>query len=103
MDGIPGTHRSKWTFIATVAALNCVMRGTVGEFVAVPHGREIALAILAKSVETADACGFAVPEADISTTANAVTQEHSPLTASMYRDLVAGRLTESEPAPLPIL
>jgi len=31
----------KWVFIATVGALTCLMRGTVGDIVAVPGGRDL--------------------------------------------------------------
>jgi 2-dehydropantoate 2-reductase len=96
-EDIVGDMWSKWTFIATLGALNCVMRGTVGEIVAVRHGRDIGPAILAEAAAAADACGFAVPSGDIAATESAVTQQNSQLTSSMYRDLMAGRLTESEP------
>jgi 2-dehydropantoate 2-reductase len=88
---------AKWVFIATLCALNCVMRGTVGEVMAVPQGRDIGPAILAEAAAAADACGFVLPLTDLEATAHLLTQEGSSLTSSMYRDLIAGRLTESEP------
>jgi 2-dehydropantoate 2-reductase len=73
-----------------------LLRGTIGEIVAVPGGRDIALAARDETVATAAACGFPVPPADIETTTATITQPGSPLTSSMYRDLAAGLPTEVE-------
>jgi 2-dehydropantoate 2-reductase len=87
---------AKWSFIATVGALTCLLRGTIGEIVAVPGGRDVAFAALDETVATSAACGFPVPAADIEATTAMITLAGSPLASSMYRDLTAGLATEVE-------
>lgn len=88
---------AKWSFIATVGALTCLLRGTIGEIVAVPGGPDVALGVLDETVLTAAACGFPVPVADIEATRAAITANGSGLASSMYRDLTASHATEVEP------
>ena len=86
---------SKWVFISTLAALTCLMRGNVGEIASAPGGEELAPAFLAETTAIAAACGYPVPEDDVRTYTASFTQKDSKLTASLYRDVVAGRPTES--------
>jgi 2-dehydropantoate 2-reductase len=95
-DDILGDMWAKWVFIATVGALTCLMRGTVGEIVAVPGGSDLGPAVLAEAAAIASACGFAQPPGHTDATAAAVTQPGSALTSSMYRDVAAGHPTESD-------
>jgi 2-dehydropantoate 2-reductase len=88
---------AKWSLIATIGALTCLLRGTIGEIIAVPGGRDAALAALDETVATAAACGFRVPAADIEATTATITQPGCPMASSMYRDLTAGLATEVEP------
>ena len=39
----------KWMMLSSVAAINCLMRGTVGEIVAAPAGVDFAEAMLAET------------------------------------------------------
>jgi 2-dehydropantoate 2-reductase len=84
-------------FIATVGALTCLMRGTVGDIVAVPGGRGLGPAILAEASAVSAAAGYPVPAASTAATTQAITQDGSPLTSSMSRDLAEGRPVEVEP------
>lgn len=86
----------KWVFIATVGAATCLMRGTVGEIVAVPGGAELGPAILAEASAVAAAAGYPMPESESAFTLSMVTAENSPLAPSSYRDVVAGRPAEVE-------
>ncbi|MEU8463389.1 2-dehydropantoate 2-reductase [Streptomyces sp. NPDC029003] len=86
----------KWVFISTLVALTCLMRGTVGEVNAVPGGAELATALLAEAAAVAEAAGHPVPEGERAFTAATVTTPGSPLTPSLYRDLVAGAPTEAD-------
>jgi 2-dehydropantoate 2-reductase len=88
---------AKWSFIATIGALTCLLRGTIGEIVAVPAGADVAQAVLDETVLTAAACGFPVPVADIEATQATITANGSGLASSMYRDLTASHATELEP------
>jgi 2-dehydropantoate 2-reductase len=87
---------SKWVFIATLAGLTCLMRGTVGEIASTPGGEEIAAAFLAEAAAAAAACGYPLPDGDVRAYSATVTDPRSKLTASLYRDVIAGRPTESD-------
>ncbi|MFJ3201313.1 2-dehydropantoate 2-reductase [Streptomyces sp. NPDC086989] len=86
----------KWVFITTLAAVTCLARGAVGEAVAVPGGAGLGPAVLAEGAAVAAAAGHPVPDAELDFTARTVTTPGSPLTPSLYRDLIAGRPTEVE-------
>jgi 2-dehydropantoate 2-reductase len=87
---------AKWVFISTVSALTCLMRGPVGDIVAVPGGTDLGPAILAEAAAIAEAAGFPVPAERLAGVRATVTEAGSPTTSSLYRDLVAGRPTEVE-------
>lgn len=86
----------KWVFITTLVAVTTLARGAVGEVNAVPGGSEFGLAVLAEAAAVSDAAGYPVPESELALTARTLTAPRSPLTPSMYRDLVAGHPTEVE-------
>ncbi|MCX4631666.1 2-dehydropantoate 2-reductase [Streptomyces sp. NBC_01443] len=86
----------KWVFITTLAAVTCLARGSVGEVGAVPGGSGLGPAVLAEAAAVSAAAGHPVPEAELAFTTRTVTTPGSPLTPSMYRDLIAGRPTEVE-------
>lgn len=86
----------KWVFISTLGALTSLMRGAVGEIVAVPGGERLGPAILAEAAAVSAAAGHPVPAGQLDATAATVTEAGSPDTASIYRDLAAGRPTEVE-------
>jgi 2-dehydropantoate 2-reductase len=95
-DDIVGEMWAKWSFIATVGALTCLMRAPVGEIVAAPCGTDLGVGLLAETTAIAAAAGHPVAEDAVANTRSAVTQPGSALTSSMYRDVVAGRRTEVE-------
>ena len=86
----------KWVFIATLAATNVIMRAPIGDIVAVPGGELLGVRILGEAAAVSAAAGYPVPDKVITTTTGYVTQQGSTTTASLYRDLVAGRPTEAE-------
>ncbi|MFD7627340.1 ketopantoate reductase family protein [Streptomyces sp. NPDC059851] len=86
----------KWVFITALCASTCLMRGSVGEFNAVPGGTELARALLAEAAAVAAAAGYPVPESELAFTTQTVTTAGSRLTPSLYRDVLAGRSTEVE-------
>ena len=57
-DEIIARMWQKWVFVATIGALTCLMRGTVGEIVAVPGGRDLGPAMLAEASAVAAAAGL---------------------------------------------
>lgn len=95
-DDIRTDMWAKWVLIATVGALTCLLRGTVGEIVAVPGGRDTALTVVGETTSTASACGFPLPAAQIDAITAMVTEPGSAFASSMYRDLTTGLATEVE-------
>ncbi|NUT36703.1 MAG: ketopantoate reductase family protein [Hamadaea sp.] len=86
----------KWVFISTLAAMNTLVRGTVGDAVAVPGGDRLGPALAAEAAAVAGAAGHPVPSATLATVENFMTRPGSADTASLYRDLAAGLPTEAE-------
>jgi 2-dehydropantoate 2-reductase len=84
----------KWVQLASLGAITCLMRGTIGEIVAVPSGADLSLKVLDESAAIATACGHKPSEALLSRHAAAMTALGSPLTSSMYRDLRKGAPVE---------
>ncbi|WP_028921145.1 ketopantoate reductase family protein [Pseudonocardia acaciae] len=93
---IVGDMWSKWAFIASVGAVTCLMRGTVGEVNAAPGGTEFAEAVVAECAAVTAAAGHPVPDADLKAISATVTAEGSPHTSSAYRDLAGGHPVEVE-------
>jgi 2-dehydropantoate 2-reductase len=86
----------KWTFLAALGALTCLMRGPIGAIVAAPGGLAVTEGILAECAAVAEAEGFTPGEAFMTRIRGMVTSAGSPLTSSMYRDLQAGGPVEAD-------
>jgi 2-dehydropantoate 2-reductase len=86
----------KWVQLASLGAVTCLMRGTIGEIVAVPGGADLSLKVLDESAAVATACGHKPSEALLSRHAGAMTAPESKLTSSMYRDLRKGAPVEAD-------
>lgn len=87
----------KWVFLGTLAAATCLMRGAVGQIVAVPGGADFLRALLAESCAIAAASGFDVTKGPAhERTAAQLVAPGSPMTASMFRDLKGGRRIEAD-------
>ncbi|HEX3791681.1 MAG TPA: 2-dehydropantoate 2-reductase [Pseudonocardiaceae bacterium] len=86
----------KWVHVSSVGALTCLMRGTVGDVVAVPGGPDLARAIVAEAAAVSSAAGHPVPAAALNFIVDRVTEAGSATTSSMYRDVVAGVPAEVE-------
>jgi 2-dehydropantoate 2-reductase len=95
-DEIIARMWQKWVFIATIGALTCLMRGTVGEIVAVPGGCELGPAILAEASAVSAAAGYPVPDDAIASTTKTITRAGSPANSSMSRDVDKHRPAEVE-------
>jgi 2-dehydropantoate 2-reductase len=86
----------KWVMLASVGGINCLMRGSIGEVEAAVGGAAFAQAFLAECASVATAAGHP-PRADfLASVQRLVTGKGSPMTTSMYRDLVAGNPVEAE-------
>jgi 2-dehydropantoate 2-reductase len=76
----------KWVFLATLAAITCLMRSSVGDVVAAA-GEHLALDVLEECRSIAESAGFAPRAESIEQTRRIVTAPQSSLTASMLRDI----------------
>jgi 2-dehydropantoate 2-reductase len=86
----------KWVFLATLAGITTLCRGSVGEIVATPYGKAITVQMYRECCHIASASGYSV-SADVSEKAlELLTATGSSFTASMLRDLLDGRPTEHD-------
>jgi 2-dehydropantoate 2-reductase len=94
-DNITAAMWHKSVFIATVGALTCLMRSSVGDIVAESGGSDLATSILAEAAAVASA-GYQLPADELANTTQTITQTGSKFTSSMFRDVVDHRHTEVE-------
>ncbi|MDB5359406.1 MAG: panE [Rhodospirillales bacterium] len=93
-DAIEREMWEKWILLATIGGVTTLMRGAIGEIEAVPGGVGFALALLDEVIAVVTAEGHPPSEPFVTGARAAVTQKGSPLTSSMYRDLMKGRPVE---------
>lgn len=86
----------KWVFIAALNGITVLMRGSVGEIEAAPHGRELTLAVLDECASVATAEGFAPRAESLARSRAVLTERGSRLTSSLYRDLQQNAPLEAE-------
>ena len=77
----------KWAWLASLGAITCLLRGNIGEIVAVPGGADLSLSALRECAAIARACGYPLSEAFLAEESPQLTALDSRLTSSMYRDL----------------
>jgi 2-dehydropantoate 2-reductase len=85
----------KWAMLATLAGMTCLMRGSVGDILAAPGGRDTMLALFDECRAVARAAGHE-PRPSVVEMALGTLKEGSTLTASMLRDIERGGSTEGE-------
>jgi 2-dehydropantoate 2-reductase len=95
-DAIEQAMWDKWVFLATLAGINCLMRASIGDIAATGSGTALALALLGECAAVAQAEGFATPDAMRANYSHLLTQQGSPLTASMLRDVESGGQAEGD-------
>jgi 2-dehydropantoate 2-reductase len=86
----------KWAFIAAVGAMTCLLRGAVGEIMAVGGGDDVARAVIGETNAVAAAAGYPIPDGQARQTTHILTATGARFTSSMYRDLQQGRSVEVE-------
>lgn len=86
----------KWTLLASLGAITCLMRGTIGEIEACPGGADFARKLVEEVVSIVNAVGVPSSEGFISYAKAALTEKGSPLTSSMFRDLQRGGPIEGD-------
>ena len=93
-NDIVGEMWQKWVQLAALGAINCLLRGNIGEIAAIPQGADTSLALLNECADVARYCGH--PQSDLflgGQTAD-LTAQNSQMTSSMYRDLKKGAPVE---------
>jgi 2-dehydropantoate 2-reductase len=85
----------KWVFIASAAGLTSLMRASIGDIVAA-GGQDVALSIFDECCAIAAHNGFAPRPGAIQRGRAMVTTAGSPMTASMYKDMVRGAQIEAD-------
>lgn len=85
----------KWTLLAAMGSINCLMRGSIGDVVSVKGGRDFAERVIDEVVTIIQTVGCQLSEPFLAQARRLLTLEGSPQTSSMYRDLVAGRAIEA--------
>jgi 2-dehydropantoate 2-reductase len=85
----------KYVFLTSLAAVTCLMRASVGDIVATDDGEIIMKRVVAECEAAANAAGHPSRRDVYKQTKASLTQPGSPSTASMLRDLEAGRRIES--------
>ncbi|RVT50379.1 2-dehydropantoate 2-reductase [Rubrivivax albus] len=84
----------KFVGLTTLAAMTCLMRGSVGDILATDEGEALFAETMAACVATATAAGQAPREAALLPFRKMMAARGSNVTASMLRDLEAGHATE---------
>jgi 2-dehydropantoate 2-reductase len=86
----------KFVMITTMAGMNCLMRGTIGDIAATEDGSALMLQVFAENQAVAAAAGFAVRDGYRDNIAKMLTEKSSLNNASMHHDLAHGSRTEGE-------
>jgi 2-dehydropantoate 2-reductase len=94
-EDMPQELWAKFVGLATLAAMTCMMRASVGDIVATDEGLAIVEETLAVCARVADAAGHPPTEASLAPYRRLATTAGSTTTASMLRDLESGQRTEA--------
>ena len=87
---------NKWILLSTLGGICTLARGNVGEIVATDGGRDFVNAFLIETTAVATDAGH-LPDPDaLKFIFQTLTAKGSPLTSSMYRDLMAGERVEAD-------
>jgi len=86
----------KFVMISSLAGMNCLMRGSIGDILAADEGESLTLELLAECEAVATASGFPPRKQDREQCRAMLTERGSDFSASMRRDLEAGLRTEGD-------
>jgi len=86
----------KWVLLATLAAVSCQMRATLGDVLQAPGGEALVVALLDECRAIAEAAGHAPRPAFLDQARSTLTAAGSPLAASMLRDMQADAAIEAD-------
>jgi 2-dehydropantoate 2-reductase len=86
----------KWIMLCSLAATNCLMRGSSGDILEADEGRTIVLETVDECHRTAAAAGCDPGEKGLQTIRGFLTVKGSRFTASMLHDLEKGAMVEAD-------
>ena len=86
----------KWIFLASLAGITCLLRGSIGNIMASPGGSDAVERLFAECREVAACSGHASAEPAVQRARRVLTEAGSTLTASMLRDLQQGHPIEAD-------
>lgn len=95
-DDVTAAMWSKFTMLTALAGITCLMRASIGEIVAVAGGADLAHRLYLECTEVAKRSGFDGTEESRAEATRILTAPHSPLKASMLRDVERGHRSEVE-------
>lgn len=95
-DDILASMWHKWAFITAGGTITCLMRGTIGNIIAAPGGKEFILDVIEETERVAEAAGYAVSAEAHAASLEMFAEEGSVFTSSLYRDVLAGFPHEGE-------
>jgi len=86
----------KFVMITTMAGMNCLMRGNLGEILATADGEALVLRLFGENQAVAEAAGYSPRPRYREQIGKMLTERGSVNSASMRTDLDAGRRTEAD-------
>jgi len=86
----------KWTFLATLAGINTLMRANIGEIVATEFGEQVTKQMFDECCSVAKNSQYPISEKTQAQSLGILQKPNSDFTASMLRDLESGYQTEHE-------
>ena len=95
----PDIEQDMWdkvVFLSALAATTCLFRGTVGQIMAAPGGREAMNRAIAANIEIATREGYPPRPASIEFATKRLTDPQGTWNASMMRDMEAGNPVEAD-------
>jgi 2-dehydropantoate 2-reductase len=95
-DNIMHDMWEKFVQLSMVAGSTCLMRASIGTILKAPNGKQTLFGLFDECCAVATASGFAPRPAFIEFDQALMSNESSPLKASMLRDIERGSVTEGE-------
>jgi len=86
----------KWLLLASMGAITCLLRGTIGEVQAAPGGADVAHRLLKEVTDVVDTVGVKPSDAFLSRARTILAASGSKQASSMYRDLERGSPIEAD-------
>ncbi len=93
---IVATLWQKWWILASIGAVCVLARGTTGQAASAPGGDAFVREVIGECTGIARANGYPPDEAMLADHVRRLLEKSSPLTSSMYRDMIKGAPVEAD-------